>query len=401
MKKLLFCAIVATSSFASTYEAVSTSYDFQSAPEYQAILAQLKSYGEFEAKDVPPIEKLKTLSRGEQMVEEAKARNRALLAERDKAEKNQKSDDSMTEVDKWKLEERQTLKSWKKESQDLLQTWKREQEIFLGRLKVYKENTFIIPATKEKIIEKKIPVEAVPEVQIVNAAFKVPIKDQGARPTCVAFAGNRALEILLAQNNINLDLSEQYLYWAGKPECQVAPCSQKGSWILGAYRHSQQQSRIDIPEEESCSYKTEPVEKNETQLPMGDGCRKGVSKVVSYKEARTISEVVDLLKKNSPVVIAAKLSENFYKNSGLITLSDAIASRTKDIHSFGHAFVAVGIIELPLKLKSSEGDFCIVVANSWGKGWGAGGYACITHKWFEKYRQPAAFIAPVKVATGN
>jgi C1A family cysteine protease len=401
MKKLFFCAFYATSAFASTYEAVSTYYDFQSAPEYQAILAQLKSYGEYEAKDAPPIEKLKTLSRGEQMVEEAKARNRALLAERDKAEKAQKSDDSITELDKWKLEERQTLKSWKKESQDLLQAWKREQEIFLGRLKIYKENTFIIPAPKEKIIEMKIPVEALPQAQIVNATFKVPIKDQGSRPTCVAFAGNKALEILLAQHNIYHDLSEQYLYWAGKPQCQKAPCTEKGSWILGAFRHSQQQPFVDIPSEESCAYRSDPVEKNETQLPLGNGCKKGVSKVVSFQEVKTIADLVDLLKKNIPVVIAAKLSDNFYKNRGVITLADAASRGAKDMHYLGHAFLAVGLIELPIKLKASEGDFCIVVANSWGKGWGAGGYACITQKWFEKYRQPAAFIAPIKVATNE
>jgi C1A family cysteine protease len=399
MKIIFLSAFLAASTLASTYEAVSTSYDYQTAPEYQAILAQLKSHGEFEAKVIPAVEKPKSHSRGEQMVEEAKARNRAILAERDNREKASNSDLTMSELEKWKREERDALQSWKRESLDQLRAWKREQEIFLGRLKVYKENTFVIPAPKEKIVERKILIDALPEAQIVNATFKVPIKDQGGRPTCVAFAGNRALEILLAQNNLSYDLSEQYLYWAGKPHCQTAPCTEKGSWILGAYRYSQQQSVVDIPAEASCAYKNEPSEKNETQLPLADSCRKGVSKVVAFKEVKTISDVVDSLKKNNPVVIAAKLSENFYKNPGLITLAEAVALGSKDVHSLGHAFLAVGLIELPVKLKAAEGDFCIMVANSWGKGWGAGGYACITQKWFEKYRQPAAFIAPVKVAT--
>lgn len=385
--------------FASEYQPKSSTYDYASAPEYQVILSNLKSFGEFETKAEPtvPTEKPKTMSKGEQAVEEAKARNRAILADMNKKEKSQ-TDDHRSQLEKWKAEERDTLNQWKKETADQLNNWKREQAIFLGRIKVYKENTFVIPAPKEKIIEKKIPVAAVPQVHIVNGTFQVPMKDQSSRPTCVAFAGIRALEIILAQNDVNRDLSEQYLYWAGKPTCQTSPCSEKGSWVREAYRFSSKQPSIDIPEETNCAYKTESVEKNETQIPMADTCKTGVAKVSSFTEVKTIADVVESVKKDVPVVIAAKLSENFYKNKGLITLADSSAAGT-DIHALGHAFLAVGVMELPKKLKETEGDFCIVVANSWGKGWGAGGYSCITQKWFEKFRQPSAFIAPTRIAT--
>jgi C1A family cysteine protease len=107
-----------------------------------------------------------------------------------------------------------------------------------------------------------------------------------------------------------------------------------------------------------------------------------------------LSDVIEKLKENKPVIVAAKLTENFYVNKGLVTLEDSQnTGKKQDSHSLGHAFLAVGVIELPVKLKSTEGDYCLLVANSWGKGWGAGGYACITQKWMEKYRQPSAFIA--------
>lgn len=404
MLKLLFPLLISSVSFASTIEVVRGDYKFQEMPEYKAILAQLKSFGEFSSKETPVVETKPTqkpMSRGEQMVEEAKARNRAILAQRNAEEKKaQESDEGMTELEKWKREEKKTLNEWKKESRDELRRWKREQDIFLGKIKVYKENTFVLPVKEEKIVEKKIPVEAVPDVHIVNAAFSVPVRDQAARPTCVAFAGIRAIETILAQNNQTTDLSEQYLYWAGKPKCQTSPCSEKGSWVTQAYRYSQEQMNVDIPAEIDCGYKASSLPENETQIPLLPTCKQGQAKVQSYTEVRTIADVVDSVKRDIPVIVAAKLSENFYKNQGLITLADSqkTSSGKLDGHSLGHAFLAVGVMELPEKLKATEGNFCIVVANSWGTGWGAGGYSCITQNWFEKYRQPSPFVAVTKVS---
>lgn len=389
-------------SIAGNLEVVSTDYKFQEALEFQAILANLKTYGEFSAKAIP-IE-LKTLepplSRGAQIVEEAKAKNRALIAAGNKQETQTNDSANLSELDKWKLESKKSLKQWKKESKDQLNNWKKEQEIFLGKIKVYKANTFELPAKIEKIIEEPIPTEVIPEVYVVNGAFKVPVRDQSARPTCVAFAGVRAIEIILAQNKQEKDLSEQYLYWSGKPKCQNTPCAEKGSWIVPAYQYSQRHAHADIPLEVNCAYNAFSQESNETQIPLPLNCIQGFAKVLRYEEVRTISEVVENIKKDRPVIVAAKLSENFYKNAGLITFGD---SQKKvigklDLHAMGHAFLAIGIMQLPEKLVPNEGKFCIIVANSWGKGWGAGGYSCITQKWFEIFRQPSPFISVTNIS---
>lgn len=404
MLKLLSVCLMLSSAFAANLGVVSKPYNFQDAPEYQTILSELKLQGEFSAKSTeevtPPAPK--TMSRGEQVVAEAKARNKALIAAQDKAEKEkvETTDSSMSELDKLKLEDQKTRDGWKKEVIETRKQWQKEVDIFLGRIKVYQENTFEIPAPKVVIVEKK-NIPNLPEVHIVNGAFNVPIRDQFARPTCSAFAGIRALEIILSQNAVNRDLSEQYFYWASKPECQSSPCDKKGSWVNTAYKYSQKQPQIDIPVEADCAYETGSKERNETQIPLSTKCNVGAVKVESFEEVKTLSDTIDQLKRNVPVIMAAKLSENFYKNSGLVTLSDSTKSYGlgMDGHALGHAFLGVGIMELPAKMKATEGSFCIIIANSWGKGWGAGGYACLTEKWLAKFRQPASFVAVTKVSS--
>ena len=397
MKVIIFL-LISSSLSAATLTVKKYPYRTESLEEFKAIMAQLKPYGEFSEKKVEldvPVEK--TMNRGQQMVEEAKARNRAILAQRQTQEKNSEKPKGSV-LDQWKAEEKATLEQWKKEEKSTLDQWKKEQEIFLGRLKVYKENTFEIPVKKQTIIEKKVKQEAIPDVHVVNQAFTLPVRDQLYRATCSAFAGLRAVEIILAQNGKTQDLSEQYFYWASKPTCQTSPCEQKGSWVNHALTFSQKNKIIDIPTEENCGYEASTQEKNETQIPLKPQCQNGVAKVAGFTEVKTLADVVENLKQDTPVIMAAKLSENFYKNKGLVTLAESNkVSDRKDAHSLGHAFTAVGVIELPVKLRSSEGNFCILIVNSWGKGWGAGGYSCLTENWLMRFPQPSAFAAVSQV----
>ncbi|MFP5386713.1 MAG: C1 family peptidase [Bacteriovoracia bacterium] len=385
---------------ARTFEASLEKYSYENAPEFQAIMTKIKSLGEFVTKDGGVEKKAVPMSRGEQMVEEAKARNRAILAARNAADKKAEEEDSKKSVhEQWRDEVQKTHEGWKKEIAETRKQWKREQDIFLGRIKDYQETTFEIPAPKMKIVEIKVPKERLPDVHVVKDAFSIPVRDQRKRPTCAAFAGIRAVEILLAQNNEKQELSPQYFYWASKPQCRKSPCQEKGSWVTPGYRFSQSFSGLDIPSEASCPYSSESLSGNETQVPLKDNCYSGAVKVESFKETRTLAEAVETLKQNIPLIMAAKLSWNFYKNEGLVTLSESEqpAPNELDYHSLGHAFLAVGVMELPEKIHKEEGNFCILVANSWGKGWGAGGYACLTEKWLQKYRQNSAFVAVTKV----
>ncbi|MFL5785402.1 MAG: C1 family peptidase [Bacteriovoracaceae bacterium] len=379
----------------------------ESQPEYMAILAKVKSFGTFTMKDLPTIKgevKPKEKSKGELAVEEAKARNRAIIAEQNAADKklaeaaeraDLSKDSFNADLAKMKAEDKRIRDGWKKEVRDQLKIWQTQQKIFLGKIKVYKEATFPIPVKEEpkKIVETPIAPRDIPEVHIVHSAFKVPVRDQEGRATCAAFTGVRALEILLAQNDTKEDLSEEYFYWASKPDCQGEPCSKRGSWVTRGYDYSMNRPMPDIPTEKSCAYNTKIETDNETHVPLQNGCKQGVVKVGKYEQVKTLAEVIDRLKKNMPVIMSAKLTPNFYINEGLVTVEDPSKDVKMDNHAMGHAFLAVGIMELPENLHAKEGKFCLVINNSWGAGWGAGGYSCLTENWLMKYRLNSSFVA--------
>ncbi len=401
MLNALMLVFVSLSLYAKTLEPVMTpDTSHESLPEYQTILSKVKSYGTFTTKTEPTKveEKPKEPSRGQMAVEEAKARNREILAKQrgeDKkaAEADMTKDAFADDLAKMKAEDKKTRDGWKKDVKDQLRTWQTQQKIFLGKIKVYKEATFAIPVKEEKIVEKPILLRDIPEIHIVHSSFRIPVKDQDGRATCAAFTGVRAMEILLAQNEEMRDLSEEYFYWASKPECQKSACSKKGSWVTRGYDFSANRPVVDIPVEKTCPYETQIDKNNETHVPLKPTCQDGVVKVAKYEQIKTLSEAIDRLKKNMPVIMSSKLTPNFYINEGMVTIEDSEKNGSVDSHAMGHAYLAVGIMELPEKLHEKEGKFCLVVNNSWGKGWGAGGYSCLTENWILKYRLPSSFVA--------
>ncbi len=407
MLKALVLILISFSLSAKTFEPAATpDTSFDSQPEYMAILAKVKSFGTFVTPttktDSPKVEeKPKQPSRGLVAVEEAKARNREILANQ-RSEEKKAADSDLTkdafaaDLAKMKADDKRVRDGWKKEVRDQLKIWQTQQKIFLGKIKVYKEATFVIPVKEEKIVETPILPRDIPEVHIVHSAFKLPVRDQEGRATCAAFTGVRAMEMILAQNGETQDLSEQYFYFASKPDCQKGPCSKKGSWVTNGYDYL---SKYPIPLEKNCPYSSSVDSKNETQLDLRESCKQGNVKVSKYERIKTLAEVIDRLKKNRPVIMSSQLTPNFYVNEGMVTMEDSEKNGNVDSHAMGHAYLAVGIMELPEKLHPREGKFCLVVNNSWGTGWGAGGYACLTENWILKYRLPTSFVAVSTLST--
>ena len=232
----------------------------------------------------------------------------------------------------------------------------------------------------------------------VDYSLDLTVKSQSQRPTCSAFASIRAIEIKLAQLGKNLDLSEQYFYWASKPNCQSIPCNNWGSAFGVGIRASKNSSKKDIPPETSCPYQNEDRPNNQTQIPLRIGCqRDGIAKVVKYEYFNSVDELPSFLDKNHPVIGGFTLSPGYYETKAFLSVADDKKLGQTDSNKGGHAFNIIGYLELPKSLHRDEGKRCYIAANSWGYGWGAGGHSCISEAWLKKHSHGAFFaITSVK-----
>jgi C1A family cysteine protease len=369
---------------------------------------ELPKKEEIKEKKTPPAKNKKTLSKGQLKIEEMKRKNRERLKQsqnNSSTSNSTKKSDSIYDMaqrgkDDLYKQRNQTYSNWKKQEKETLEKWKVARDKFLSNIKQYKENTFELESShvsyKSKKWDTTLSSPPKSDYHVVRGALALPIKDQGKRPTCSAFAGTRAIEIALFQKGRNIDLSEQYIYWASKPYCQTSPCSKRGSWISFAYDASKSSSSLNIPRESACPYVPYPVAGNETQLPIDSSCRQGVVKINSYKKLNSTQDLIRSLNNNQPVVAGFKLSPNFYKTKGIITYKDSLINGRMDEHASGHAVLIIGHMKVPKKYKS-EGKSCFIIANSWSEGWATGGHGCITQKWLTKYRVPNPFLAITKI----
>lgn len=369
----------------------------------------------------PPTPEIKPterpLSKGELAVKEQLERNRQILAKQkeeiQKEETVPSSKDDMNTLRKknqaWlkqmKKQNQETLQSWKNEIEATYALWKKKQKEYLKNLKHYKENLYNLqadhPLTKKEIKLGGLTKKLSAEHYIIPGALDLPIKDQGRRPTCAAFAGARSIETKLKEKGKEARVSEQYIYWASKPACQTRPCDQKGSWTSIAFEKSRLSPLPDIPLEKDCPYRFDSIDGNETQIPLTPSCNQGKIKIVDFDYIKTLDETIEALKRNSPVIAGFELTPNFYENNGLVKEADTKTQGNMDNHSKGHAVLLVGYIKLPPELYSAEGKVCFVMANSWGEGYGRGGFTCLSEKWILAHRVPNAFIALKDVSFQN
>jgi hypothetical protein len=379
--KFVFALLISFQSYALTYEATSATSEGYEVGEKEVVLQAIwesisaklkdpKKYqdylslgGEKVTEVTKEVKVEKTMSKGEQIIAAQKAKNRALLGNKKKLsgkekiqamlaknkakvaayqkEKQEKVENkgagyednlrnwanksdkfvkgSSEKVDK-------AIKSWKDKYEKTLKKWNEAREKYLGRVDEYKKATFEIPIENQKkvetkLIKKKITTKIPKTYHIVPGILELPVRDQGRRATCSAFAGVRSIEGVLAQNGKKRNLSEQYFYWASKPDCQSSPCRIRGSWVGYGLDSAKENP---IPEEGDCPYKSVTKLANETYTPLNSSCKRGDVYIDDYKLVQSLDEVLAELDQNRSVVASLKLKENFYQNKGRVFNTDKI-----------------------------------------------------------------------------
>ena len=194
------------------------------------------------------------------------------------------------------------------------------------------------------------------------------VRDQGDRPTCLAFAVSDAHAGL---RDSWIPLSCEFLFYhaqrrSGRPPTVGATLPA----TLDALRHDGQ------PCEEKWPYLAAlPADVASWQPPQDVGA---VYQRAGVQGQNTVHEIIAELDGGRPVLVLMNLSMSF-DLAGPEGVVDLTAGEVPDI-TRRHAVVAIGH-------GTHQGRRVILVRNSWGEGWGRCGYAWLT----EEFLGPRVF----------
>jgi Papain family cysteine protease len=193
-----------------------------------------------------------------------------------------------------------------------------------------------------------------------------PVRDQGIRPTCMAFAASDAHAGVRPGWE---PLSCEFAYFHALKRDGGTPSS--GATLGGML--------VAIKED---GQPPEPVWPYLANVPTDIALWKPPAKAkplyrrASARGSTSIVEVVQLLDKGAPVILTMKLSDAFYRPNadGVITSTEPPDPKRR------HAVVAVGHGKNGIRR-------VILIRNSWGPLWGIGGYAWLS----EDYLAPRLY----------
>ena len=185
------------------------------------------------------------------------------------------------------------------------------------------------------------------------------VRDQGERPTCLAFAASDVHAALRAGWE---PLSCEYAFYQAQRRSNRSPeVGARLSDMLDALRDNGQ------PQEEGWPYlaATPPDDTNwRPPKEVGEIYRRhGVIKPES------VDEILQWLDQGKPIMVLLTLSNSFYSppESGVIQPKPG----EQPVLAMRHAVVAIGHGVI-------GGERAILIRNSWGEDWGVGGYAWLT-----------------------
>jgi hypothetical protein len=209
----------------------------------------------------------------------------------------------------------------------------------------------------------------------IRQLFSKRVKDQGERPTCVAFAVSALheywIEICCANKTIlDLDLSEEFLFYGCKKRDGLNGPG-RGTTIVAA--------SANLVSDGQCLEQLHPY-RNKTALhrvPSQSAFADGKSRILNTLARRKIelSLVRESLAKNIPIVAAIEIFKSAYHPgpNGLLQLPSAGQKRVGR-----HAVLIVD-------LEGSASEEQIVFLNSWGAKWGDAGLGRFTVQYFSSH----------------
>ncbi len=211
-----------------------------------------------------------------------------------------------------------------------------------------------------------------------------PVRDQGGRSTCLAFAVTSAHEVLRANQKGEVEvrqfLSEEFLYW----ECKQIDNLSVPETTPDATNLALQQS--GQPPAEHCPYHLMRADEDFSVAPRPDVDPTQCLKAQLQDVKATPEELKAHLASGRTVVLGIEINTGFhYAAEGLVPVPPI-----GQILDGGHAILLVGYDD------RKDGG-CWIFRNSWGSGWGDSGYGYLPYDYVLRHGAEAWTVEPSPV----
>ena len=203
-----------------------------------------------------------------------------------------------------------------------------------------------------------------------------PVRDQGARPTCLAFAASDAHAALRGNWQA---LSCEYAFYHAQKRTGRSPL--KGAFLsemLATLRDEGQ------PVEGGWPYLHQlPSDMSAYRPPASVGDCYGRD---SRQSQHDVDRICVALDNGSPLIVLSVLTRSFFRPApnGLI---DQVANE-EVFPTPRHAIVAVGY-------GTVSGGRVVLIRNSWGPSWGLNGYGWLTEQFLQKHMYDLALLTDI------
>jgi len=199
-------------------------------------------------------------------------------------------------------------------------------------------------------------------VRDLRAAFGE-VRDQGPRPTCLAFAVSDAHAALFRPFR---PFSVEYLYYHAVRR-MPGQDARKG---ITADAAAEALFSDGQPFENQWPYQNTPAAASALRIPPDNFT---VFRRTFPRERKSFGQICLQLDSGNPVVLGVRISESFYFPN-----PDGIVERKNPDPDTGrHAIIAVGY-------GNTAKEACILVRNSWGPTWGVAGHAFLERSYLEE-----------------